>query len=182
MRTSEAVSAGIQKRTLYWMRDQGLLEVLSRGVFHLASEPLPEKPDVVAVVRRVPTAVVALLSALDIHELTTQIPDAVYVALPQGVKHPRIAFPRVHAVHMNDAAMVAGVEQHRIGPTLVPVFGVAKTIADCFKFRSLVGIEIAVEALQEVVRSRRATPAELMESARVDRVARVMDPFLKALL
>jgi predicted nucleotidyltransferase len=180
LRTSEAIAAGIHRRTLYWMRDQGVLEPLSRGVFHLASEPLPDDPDVVAVVQRIPGCVIALLSALDLHELTTQIPEAVYVALPRGTKQPRIAYPRVRVVQMSQEAMAAGVEERLLGETPIRVFGVAKTVADCFKYRSMVGIDVAIEALREAVQSRRATPAELMHFARVDRVARVMQPYLRS--
>ena len=181
LRTSEAIAAGIHRRTLYWMRDQGVLESLSRGVFHLASEPLPERPDVVAVAQRIPAGVISLISALDFHELTTQIPDAVYVAIPRGTKHPRIAYPRVRIVHMSPTAMSSGVEEHVMGETPVRVFGVAKTIADCFKFRSTVGTDVAVEALRDAVQSRRTTPAEIMHYARLNRVAKVMQPYLRAL-
>jgi predicted transcriptional regulator of viral defense system len=163
------------------MRDQGVLESLSRGVFHLASEPLPERPDVVAVAQRIPAGVISLISALDFHELTTQIPDAVYVAIPRGTKHPRIAYPRVRIVHMSPTAMSSGVEEHVMGETPVRVFGVAKTIADCFKFRSTVGTDVAVEALRDAVQSRRTTPAEIMHYARLNRVAKVMQPYLRAL-
>jgi len=181
LRTSEAIAAGIHRRTLYWMRDQGVLESLSRGVFHLASEPLPERPDVVAVAQRIPAGVISLISALDFHELTTQIPDAVYVAIPRGTKHPRIAYPRVRIVHMSPTAMSSGVEEHVMGETPVRVFGVAKTLADCFKFRSTVGTDVAVEALRDAVQSRRTTPAEIMHYARLNRVAKVMQPYLRAL-
>ena len=100
MRTSEALAAGIHRRTLYWMRDAGRLEVLSRGVYHLTSHELPAKPDIAAVVRRVPQAVVCLVSALDVHEVGTQIPSEVQIALPRGVRSPRIDHPRVRAFHM----------------------------------------------------------------------------------
>jgi len=92
--TSEALSSGIEERTLYWMRDTGLVEPLSPGVYHLAALPLPTYPSVAAVLRRAPRAVLCLVSALEFHGIGTQIPAAVQIALPRGVKAPRIAYPR----------------------------------------------------------------------------------------
>lgn len=182
MRTSEALAAGIQPRTLYAMRDLGLIEILSRGVYHLASHPLPAKPDVTAVMRRTPKAVLCLLSALDFHEVGTQIPAEVHIALPRGVRRPRIDYPRVRVVHMSPASLEAGVEEWLSRGVRVRVFTVAKTVADCFKYRSTVGVDVAVEALREAVRERRATPGEIMDFARVDRVQNVIRPYLEALL
>jgi predicted transcriptional regulator of viral defense system len=181
LRTSNAIAAGIHPRTLYFMRDQGVLERLSRGVYHLAALPLPEKPDVVAVVRRVPNGVVSLVSALDLYGLTTQIPHAVDIALEWGVKRPRIDYPPIRVFRMSQASFQAGVVQVPIGATLVPVFDVGKTVADCFKFRSRVGQDVAVEALREAIRTRRATAAEVMRWAAVDRVTAIVRPYIEAL-
>ena len=182
MRTSEALSSGVHPRTVYWMRDQGLLESLSRGVYHLTSLPLPARPDVAAVARRAPNAIICLVSALDFHEVGTQIPSEVHIALPFGARAPRIEYPRVGVFHMSKASLEAGVETIDIGGTPAKAFGIAKTVADCFKFRNRVGADVAVEALQEVVRERRATPAEIMLYAKIDRVANIVRPYLEALL
>lgn len=182
LRTSEALAAGIQPRTLYWMRDAGQLERLSRGVYHLTSHPLPAKPDVAAVMRRVPKGILCLVSALDFHEVGTQVPAEVHIALPRGVRPPRIDYPRVRVVHMSPASLAAGVEERSATGAELRVFSVAKTVADCFKYRSTVGLDVAVEALQEVIRERRATPGEILEYARVDRVQNVIRPYLEALL
>lgn len=182
LRTSEALGLGVQERTLYWMRDQGLLERLSRGVYHLTSHPLPARPDVTAVIRRVPNAIVCLVSALDFHEVGTQIPVEVQIALPFGAKTPQIDRPRVGVFHMSVASLEAGVEYAETGSMPVRVFGIAKTVADCFKFRNRIGMDVAVEALQEVIREKRVSPAEIMQYARIDRVADVVRPYLEALL
>ena len=163
------------------MRDLGLVEALSRGLYHLAENQLPERPDVAAVAYKIPAAVIALVSALDMHELTTRIPDAVYIALPRDVKTPKLDYPPLRTVHLSDPAMVAGVEEQVLGGTTVRVFSVAKSVADCFKFRSLVGSDYAVEALREALRSRKATAGEIMHFARIDRVAAVIRPYLEAL-
>jgi predicted transcriptional regulator of viral defense system len=164
------------------MRDLGVLETLSRGVFVLASAPLPESPDVAAVMRRIPKAVLCLVSALEYHDIGTQIPNAVQIALPRNVRPPRIDHPRVQVFNMADAAFRAGVEEHSMAGAQIRVYGVAKTVADCFKYRNRIGLDIAVEALQEVVRARGATPSEIMEFARVDKVESVIAPYLTALL
>jgi predicted transcriptional regulator of viral defense system len=182
MRTSEAFRLGVQARTMYWMRDQGLLERLSRGVYHLTSHPLPARPDVAAVMRRVPNATLCLVSALDLHEVGTQIPFDVQIALPFGTKTPKIDRPRVGVFHMSAASLEAGVESREMGGMPVKVFGIAKTVADCFKFRNRIGVDVAIEALREVIREKRTTPAEIMQYAKVDRVADIVRPYLEALL
>jgi len=182
MRTRDALDAGIHRRTLYWLRDRGRLETLSRGVFLLALSDLPESPDVVAVMQRVPQAVLCLVSALDFHGVGTQIPSAVQIALPRGVRPPKIRRPRVQVFNMNEAVLSSGVEEHSMSGVRIRVFGTAKTVADCFKYRNRIGLDVATEALQEVVRAKRATPAEIMGFARVDKVQSVIDPYLRALL
>jgi predicted transcriptional regulator of viral defense system len=182
MRTSDALAARIHRRTLYWMRDAGQLEPLSRGVYHLTSHELPAKPDVAAVMRRAPKAVLCLVSALDFHEVGTQIPGEVQIALPRDMRPPRIDYPRVRVFHMSPASLAAGVEERDADGVALRVFSVAKTVADCFKYRSSVGLDVAIEALQEVIHERRAAPGEIMEYARVDRVQNVIRPYLEALL
>jgi predicted transcriptional regulator of viral defense system len=180
--TSEALSSGIEERTLYWMRDAGLVEPLSRGVYHLSALPLPAYPSVAAVMRRVPRAVLCLVSALEYHGIGTQIPSAVQIALPRGVKAPRIAYPRIERFSMSAEAIAAGVEEHDMDGTPIRVFEVAKTVADCFKYRNRIGLDVAIEALQETIRTRRATPAQVMRYAKVDRVEQVMGPYVQALM
>jgi len=182
MQTGEALAAGIHRQTLYWMRDSGLLEPLSRGVFVLSSAPLPQNPDVAAVMRRVPRAVLCLVSALAYHDIGTQIPDAVQIALPTGVRPPQISHPRVRVFTMSAGSFSAGIEEHVMADAPLRVFSVAKTVADCFKYRNKVGLDVAIEALQEAVRSRAASPADIMAFARVDRVESVIAPYLRALL
>lgn len=179
MRTGEALEAGVHERTLYWMRDHGRLEAVSRGVFHLASAPFPEKLDIAVVMRRVPKAVLCLISALSYHEIGTQIPHAVQIALPRTVRPPHLDYPPVRVFNMSDAALSVGVEEYAMGETRIRVFGAAKTVADCFKYRNKIGLDVAIEALQEVVRKRAATPAQIMECAQVDRVQSVIRPYLE---
>jgi predicted transcriptional regulator of viral defense system len=126
-------------------------------------------------------ATLCLISALDFHGVGSQIPSEVQIALPRGTKAPRIDYPRVRVFHMSESSLRAGVETAAVGGTSLKVFGVAKTVADCFKYRGRVGLDVAVEALQEVIRERKASPSEIMRFAKVDRVSEVIRPYVEAL-
>lgn len=182
MRTSEATRAGIQYRTLYWMRDNGLLLRVTRGVYRLASLPGLTQPDLAAVSMRVPNCTICLISALDFHDLTSEIPRAVDIALPKGASTPRIEYPPIRVYRFSGLALSEGVETYSIDGVPVRVYGPAKTVADCFKYRNKLGIEVPLEALKMVLRRRLTTPAELMRFAEICRVAVVMRPYLEALL
>lgn len=181
MRTGEAAAQGIHYSTLYWMRDEGLLEQLTRGVYRLSGIPGLSKHDVATVCARVPSAVLCLVSALDFHEVGTQIPSAVSIAIGPKDREPQLGYPPVRVYRMSGRALASGVEEHELDGLRVRVFGLAKTVADCFKFRNKIGHDVAIEALQEAVRSRRASPAQIMEFAEIDRVAKVIRPYLEAL-
>ncbi|MDZ4655610.1 MAG: type IV toxin-antitoxin system AbiEi family antitoxin domain-containing protein [Coriobacteriia bacterium] len=181
LRTREAAEGGVHYSTLYGMRDAGLLEQLSRGVYRLAELPGPSKYDVVTVAARVPGAVLCLVSALDFHEIGTQIPSAVNIAIGPKDRRPQFDYPPVRVHRMSGRALTSGVEEHSVDGTAVRVFGVAKTVADCFKFRNKIGLDVALEALREVVRGRKATPAQVMEFAEVDRVSKIVRPYLEAM-
>ncbi len=181
LRAREAADRGIHYSTLYGMRDAGLLEQLSRGVYRLAELQAPSKYDVVAVAERVPDAVLCLVSALDFHEIGTQIPSAVSIAIGRKDWHPQFNYPRVNVYRMSGDALTAGVEEHSVDGTTVRVFNPAKTAADCFKFRNKIGLDVALEALRETVRSRKATRVSIMKYAEIDRVAKIVRPYLEAM-
>ncbi len=181
LRTREAAAHGIHYSTLYGMRDAGLVEQLSRGVYRLAELPAPGKYDVVAVAERVPDAVLCLVSALDFHEIGTQIPAWVSIAIGPKDWHPQFDYPPVRVYRMSGEALTAGVEEHSIDGTPVRVFSPAKTVADCFKFRNKVGLDVALEALRETLRSRKATRSEIMHFAAIDRVTKIIRPYLEAM-
>lgn len=176
-----AADRGIHYSTLYGMRDAGLLEQLSRGVYRLAELQGPSMYDVVAVAERVPDAILCLISALDFHEIGTQIPPWVSIAIGPKDWRPHVAYPRIQVYRMSGEALTAGVEEHSIDGTTVKVFNPAKTVADCFKFRNKVGLGVALEALRETVRSRKATRDEIMRYAEIDRVAKIVRPYLEAM-
>jgi predicted transcriptional regulator of viral defense system len=173
MRTRDATREGIHPRTLYEMRDAGILETLSRGLFRLASLSPLGNPDLVPVALRVPNCVICLISALVFHEITTEVPHAVYIALPRRAWRPDLDHPPVRVFWFKGPAFAEGIEVHEIDGVEVRVYSPEKTLADCFKHRNKIGIDVAVEALRT---------DELVRYAKICRVEKVMRPYLEAIL
>ena len=180
LRTGEALRAGIHPRTLYALRDSGELEQISRGVYRLAELPPLTDPDLVAVAKRIPHGVVCLISALAMHELTTQIPHAVHIAVERGTRCPALNHPPLRVFLFSGAAFTAGVDERSIDGVPVRVYDAEKTLADCFKFRHRLGLDVATEALRMYRRRRGANLQRVYEYAQVCRVARVIRPYLEA--
>ncbi|MCL5798611.1 MAG: type IV toxin-antitoxin system AbiEi family antitoxin domain-containing protein [Gammaproteobacteria bacterium] len=182
IRTGEALKAGIHPRTLYQLRDEGILVVVSRGVYRLADAPPLSSPDLVTVALRAPQAVVCLVSALAFQEMTTQIPHAVAVALPKGAEAPRIAHPPISVHRFSGHSFIAGIETHRIDGVAVRVYGPEKTLADCFRFRNRLGMDVVLEALKFYKARKPFRVDDLLKYARICRVERVMRPYLETLV
>jgi predicted transcriptional regulator of viral defense system len=182
LRTMQAVRLGVHPRTLYAMRDNGTLEQLSRGLYRLADLPPLGTPDLVAVAKLVPSGVICLISALSLHELTTEIPHEIHVAIARGAETPRLEHPPLRVFRFSGAALSEGVETHDVDGCEVRVYSAAKTIADCFKFRNKLGIDVALEGLKRYLAGRNSSVDELMRFARVCRVETVMRPYVEALL
>ncbi len=182
LRTSEALELGLHPRTLYHLRDTGRLEQLSRGVYRLASLPPLEEPDLTVVSARAPEAVICLLSALDFHELSVEVPHEVYLALPRGRKAPKLEHPPLRVFHFSGPAYREGVEIHELGGAEVKIYSPVKTVADCFKFRNQIGKGVAIEALKAYLERPEASLRALLSCARICRVEAVMQPYLEALL
>ncbi|MDZ4779913.1 MAG: type IV toxin-antitoxin system AbiEi family antitoxin domain-containing protein [Planctomycetia bacterium] len=180
LRTKEAIQAGIHPRTLYAMRDTGELEQLSRGVFRLASLPPLSEPDLATVAKRVPQGVICLISALAFHQLTTQIPHEVYLALTRSARKPVILYPPVRVFRFSKQAFAAGIETHSIDGVTVRIYSPEKTLADSFKYRNKVGIDVALEALKTYRQRRRPQLQQVLEFARVCRVEKILRPYLEA--
>ncbi len=181
-RTREALDSGIQERTLYAMRDMGILERLARGLYRLAElEPL-SNPDLAIVGARVPQGVVCLISALAYHGLTTQIPRAVHIAISPKSSKPKLEWPPLKVWWFGGTAFTSGVEQHDIDGVEVAIYCREKTLADCFKYRNKTGLDVAVEALQLYRDEGDINAPLLMRYAGICRVANVMQPYVEALL
>jgi len=181
LRSSQALAEGIQPRVLYQMRASGLLVQEGRGLYRLANEQAWSDPDLAIISLLIPKGVICLISALYFHQLTTQIPHEVHIALPRDSEKPRIKFPPTRFFWVSPEPFKAGIEKHTMDRVEIKVYSVAKTIADCFKFRNKVGMEVALEALREGLRQKRCAPNQILRFARVNRVERVMLPYLEAL-
>jgi predicted transcriptional regulator of viral defense system len=181
MRASTAIDLGIPKHILYQMVETGELIREAQGIYRLKeSEPLGN-PDLVQISLRVPRAVICLISALYFHELTTQIPHQVHIALPRDVKTPRIEYPPIKAYHFSNPSYEAGIEEYTLDGVKVKIYSKEKTIADCFKFREKIGAEIAREALKDYMNQSRPNIQLLLKYARINRVENVMRPYVEAL-
>ena len=181
-RTAQALAAGIHPRTLYGLRDDGELEQLSRGIFRLASLPAPANPDLLVVAARLPKAVICLVSALAFHGLTEEIPHEVHIALPRGASTPHLEHPPLRVTRFRPEALRAGVEVHEVDGVDLRVYSPAKTIADCFRSRSQVGMETTLAALKALRRRRGFDPEQLLHFAKICRVERALRPYLEAVL
>lgn len=180
LRAAQALKLGIHPRNLYKMRNNGEIVQLSRGVYRLAEMDALNQSDLAAVAIRAPNAVICLISALSFHEITTQIPHEVYLAIPRRKESPRIDFPPTRAFHFSDDTIAAGVEVHDVGGVKVKIFSREKTVADCFKFRNRIGLDVAIEGLKMCL-NQNGSRAEILEYARFCRVENIIRPYLEAI-
>ena len=183
LRTSEALRLGVHPRTLYALRDGGEIERVGRGLYRASSAPPLTSPDLIPVAIRIPRGVICLISALAHHELTTQVPHAVDIALPSHAQVPKIDGIPLRVFWYSEPSFGAGIDVVRIDRIPVRVYSPEKTIADCFKYRNKIGLDIAVEALRAYrERSRKADFQKVAEFARIDRVGNIIRPYLDAIL
>ncbi len=182
LRTSQALKLGIHPRTLYEMRDSNRIVQLGRGLYRLAEATESEHLDLISVAMRVPDGVICLISALAFHEITTEVPHEVYLAIRHGKERPRLDYPPLRVFRFSEETISAGVEKHKIEGVTLPLFNPAKTVADCFKFRHKIGVDVAVEALKLCLTRKKAKPVQIMHYARLCRVERVIRPYLEALV
>jgi predicted transcriptional regulator of viral defense system len=181
LRMSEAISHGLSRYMLYALKERGVIEQISRGVYRLADLPPIGNPDLVTVSLRYPHAVICLVSALSWHGITTQIPHAVSVAVPRDARLPSLDYPRILAHRFSAASFKSGIECHDIDGVPIRIYGVEKSIADCFKFRNRLGMDVVLEALQLYRQRKTYEPSKLLRYARICRVENVMRPYLEAI-
>ena len=182
LRAKDLIAHNIPREYLARLVKQGVLERHGRGLYVLPSAELTEHHSFVQVATWIPGGVICLLSALAFHELTTQQPSAVWLALPEKARRPSLEYPPLRICRYSDAAFSAGVETHRFEGRPVKIYTAAKTVVDCFKYRNKIGLAIALEALQDAWRSKKITMAEIEKYAVICRVSRVMRPYLEALV
>lgn len=181
LRSSDLAVTGASRVTLTRLTASGQLEKVGRGLYRLPESPMSADEGLAAIALKVPQAVFCLLTALQFHGLTTQLPRQVWLAMPRGSHVPRIDHPPIRMVQYSGAAYGEGIEVVERDQVLLRVYGVAKTVADCFKHRNAIGLDVALEALKEVRAGQRASADELWRFAKVCRVANVMRPYLEVI-
>jgi len=179
---SEAIERGITRYMLYSLRDKGVIEQVSRGVYRLVELPPITNPDLVTVSLRFPRAVICLISALAYHEITTQVPHNVSVAVPRDSRLPLLEYPPILAHRFSEQAYRSGIEEHQIDGVPVKVYSPEKTLADCFKFRNKIGMDVVLEAFKLYRSRKKFNLSELLKQARICRVEKVIRPYLEAIL
>jgi predicted transcriptional regulator of viral defense system len=180
-RPAELEARGVARARLYRLVRQGLVERRARGIYVAAGHAPTAEHTLAQVAIRVPAGVFCLLTALRFHGLTTQSPAEVWIALPEKARKPRMDYPRLRVARFSGSALTEGIERHRVEGVELRVYSAAKTVADCFKYRNKLGIDVAVEALRDFSRRNRGGATELARFARICRVARVMQPYLDAI-
>ncbi len=160
---------------------QGLLQRVARGLYALPDRPVSEHATLVEAARKHPQAIVCLLSALRLHELTTQSPFEVWLAIPNKARAPKIDYPPIRIVRFSGAILTEGIKEQCVDGIPVRVTNIARTVVDCFKFRNKIGLDVALEALEEAWRAKRVSMDELWHYAALCRVANVMRPYMESL-
>ena len=180
LRTRDLIKQGVHTDALYALRETGQVIEIGRGLYRLADAEEAEHPDLAEVAARAQTAAVCLISALDYHGITTQIPSSINLAVPRGNYHRiKLSIP-VTVYRFDPKTFNEGLETHRIGGMPVRVYNIARTIADCFKFRNKIGLDVAIEALRLARQRKRLQNRELLRYAKLLRVEKVITPYLEA--
>jgi predicted transcriptional regulator of viral defense system len=181
VRPREIESIGVPREYLLRLHRQGKLNRTGRGIYTLPDAAVTERHSYAEVAKRVPEAVLCLLSALAFHEITTQSPASVWIALGKGARKPAIVSPSLRVVRLTEPSLSEGIEKHPVEGVTVRVYSAAKTVADCFKFRNKIGLDIAIEALKDCLRQKKATVNEIYRYAKICRVSNVIRPYMEAL-
>ena len=181
VRPREIEAIGIPREYLLRLHSQGRLDRTSRGIYTLPDAAVTEHHTYAEVAKRVPEAVLCLLSALAFHEITTQSPASVWIALGKGARKPAIESPSLRLVRLTEPSLSEGIEEQSVEGVTVRVYSAAKTVADCFKFRNKIGLEIAIEALKDCLRQKKASINEIYCYAKICRVSNVIRPYMEAL-
>jgi predicted transcriptional regulator of viral defense system len=169
------------RRYLARLAEQGLIERIGRGIYTSTSGEISEHHTMAEASLRVPHGVICLLSALRFYDLTTEAPFATWIAIENKARTPHLDYPHLQVVRMSGASLTSGIEEHLIEGVRVRLYNPAKTVADCFKFRSRIGLDVALEALRDYRRKRIGSMDDLWKYAKICRVPRIIQPYLEAM-
>jgi predicted transcriptional regulator of viral defense system len=181
VRPRDIEAIGLPREYLLRLHRQGKIVRSGRGLYSLPDAAITEHHSYAEVARRVPGGVFCLLSALAFHEITTQSPTSLWIALPQGARRPAISTPSLRVIRLSGASLTEGIEKHRVEGVPIRIYSAAKTVADCFKFRNKIGLDIAIEALKDSLQQKKATVNEIYRYAKACRVSNVIRPYMEAL-
>lgn len=181
LRASDLTAIKVPRVVLTRLTAAGQLERIGRGLYQLPEARWSEHESLVSVATKVPKAVFCLLTALQLHELTTQLPRQIWIAMPRGSHVPRIDYPPIKMVQFTGEAYIAGIEEMPRDGVKLRVYSVAKTVADCFKHRNKIGLDVALEALKDARARRKASAEDIWRFAKVCRVANVIRPYLESI-
>ena len=181
VRSRDIEAIGFPRQYLVRLHRQGKLNRPARGIYTLPDADVTEHHSYAEVTKRVPQATVCLLSALVFHEITTQSPASVWIALSKGARTPALASPSLRMVRLSGPSLTEGIDKHQVEGVTVRVYSAAKTVADCFKFRNKIGLDIAIEALRDCLHQKKASVNEIYHYAKVCRVSNVIRPYIEAL-
>ena len=182
VKASDLDKAGYSRNLLYEMCEKGILVRQSRGVYSASDSLFSEYFSLLEVSKRSPNSVICLISALFFHNITTQLPHEVWISVKRGSWIPKYDSPPVNVTVVSGEAFIFGIENHKINGVDIKVYNIAKTIADCFKFRNKVGVDVAIEALKETINAKKASIDEIMEAAEICRVSSIIRPYLEAVV
>ncbi len=182
LRPRDLEAVGISGVYLNKLYAEGVLERPSRGIYTLKGTDFDQNQSLIEAYKQVPNSAVCLISALQFHGLTTQIPFEVWLAIDVKARLPKVNYPPIRICRFSGEALTSGIQEHKIHNTIIRVYDPAKTVADCFKYRNKIGLDVALEALRDVWAQKRATMDELFKAAKVCRVANVMRPYLESLV
>ena len=181
VRPRDIEAIGLPREYLIRLHRQGKLNRSGRGIYTVPDANVTERHSYAEVAKRVPEAVICLLSALAFHEITTQSPPSVWIALRKGARKPMLPSPSLRIVRLSGPSLTEGIENHQVEGVPVRVYSPAKTVADCFKFRNKIGLDIAIEALKDCLRQKKASVNDIYRYAKICRVSNVIRPYMEAL-
>ncbi|MEA2030901.1 MAG: type IV toxin-antitoxin system AbiEi family antitoxin domain-containing protein [candidate division Zixibacteria bacterium] len=173
---------GIHRKYIHMLYNQGVLNRIGRGLYTLLETEPSENRSIAEACKRMPSGVICLLSALRFHDLTTQSPYEIWMAIDNKARSPRELGIPIRIARFSGKALTSGIKEHNIEGVTIRVYNPAKTVADCFKFRNKIGLDVALEALRDCHRSRKCTMDDLWKYAKICRVANIMKPYLESLV
>lgn len=182
IRASDLKEKDIPRSVLARMVSAGLLEKVSHGLYRKTNTQMSEKEEMVNIALRVPQAIFCLFTALQFHELTTQLPREIWIAIPQGSHKPKIDYPPIQIIRPTKKIYDEGIDIVIVDQVPIKIYNPAKTVVDCFKYRNKIGMDVALEALKDALHQKKVTSDELYYFAKIERVQKIILPYMEAIL